>query len=220
MHSRFDEEWFARLLAARASQGTVPAPGAHESAAAADSDSDAGGRLQDWGEPPDTAQFVGRRDELALLQSWMLEDHCRVVAVLGMGGIGNSISRTKIFQRARFNNSDPRWRVLANARWGSRTRWGSRSSRPLRWSDWAPLFLLLIPVVGAALAVLVPVLATLLWNPAATLAVAVALVLLQRLVPNVVNPRGWELLCDARQMHRGGPLGQGALTCRWGAASL
>jgi predicted PurR-regulated permease PerM len=51
--------------------------------------------------------------------------------------------------------------------------------------------LLIIPVVGAPLAVALPVLATLLWNPSASAAifVGVALVGLEQLVLNVVGPR-------------------------------
>ena len=49
--------------------------------------------------------------------------------------------------------------------------------------------LLVVPVVGAALAVLLPVAATLLWNPAAAFVVAVVLVLLEQVVLNVVGPR-------------------------------
>jgi predicted PurR-regulated permease PerM len=61
--------------------------------------------------------------------------------------------------------------------------------------DTAPLValaagvLLLVPLLGAVLAVLVPVIATLLWNPTATLIVAATLVLLEQLVLNVVAPR-------------------------------
>ena len=61
--------------------------------------------------------------------------------------------------------------------------------------DTAPLVglgagaLLLVPAVGAVLAVIVPVLATLLWNPGATLPVSIALVLLEQIVLNVVGPR-------------------------------
>jgi predicted PurR-regulated permease PerM len=61
--------------------------------------------------------------------------------------------------------------------------------------DTAPLVgvaagaLLLIPVVGAVLAVFVPIVATVLWNPGATLPVSIALVLLEQIVLNVVGPR-------------------------------
>jgi len=61
--------------------------------------------------------------------------------------------------------------------------------------DAAPLIgaaagiLLLVPVIGAILAVLVPVVATLFWHPNATLAIGAALVLLEQLVLNVLGPR-------------------------------
>jgi predicted PurR-regulated permease PerM len=49
--------------------------------------------------------------------------------------------------------------------------------------------LLLVPVVGAVLAVLIPVVATGLLNQTAVLAVGAALVLLEQLVLNVLGPR-------------------------------
>jgi predicted PurR-regulated permease PerM len=49
--------------------------------------------------------------------------------------------------------------------------------------------MLLVPVVGSVLAVAVPLVATLLWNPPATLAVGVVLVVLEQLVLNVIGPR-------------------------------
>jgi predicted PurR-regulated permease PerM len=61
--------------------------------------------------------------------------------------------------------------------------------------DAAPLLgaaagiLLLVPVIGAVLAVLVPVVATVFWHPTATLAVGAALVILEQLVLNVLGPR-------------------------------
>jgi predicted PurR-regulated permease PerM len=61
--------------------------------------------------------------------------------------------------------------------------------------DTAPLVglvagaLLLVPVVGAVLAVVLPMLATLLWNPGASLPVGIVLVLLEQIVLNVVGPR-------------------------------
>jgi predicted PurR-regulated permease PerM len=49
--------------------------------------------------------------------------------------------------------------------------------------------MLIVPVVGAAFAIALPLLATLLWNPGAVLPVAIALVLLEQVVLNVVGPR-------------------------------
>jgi transcriptional regulator with XRE-family HTH domain len=44
----------------------------------------------DWGEALDVPAFYGREEELALLSQWVGEARCRVVSVLGMGGIGKS----------------------------------------------------------------------------------------------------------------------------------
>jgi predicted PurR-regulated permease PerM len=48
---------------------------------------------------------------------------------------------------------------------------------------------LIVPLVGAALAIAVPVVATLLWNPGSTLPVVVVVVVLEQLILNVVGPR-------------------------------
>ncbi|KYC43101.1 hypothetical protein WA1_13445 [Scytonema hofmannii PCC 7110] len=45
---------------------------------------------QDWGEVPEINIFYGRTQELAMLKKWLVNDSCRVVAVVGMGGIGKT----------------------------------------------------------------------------------------------------------------------------------
>src|SRR4051794_23668568 len=47
-------------------------------------------RLRDWGEAPGLETFYGREKELVLLNKWLVEDGCRLVALLGMGGIGKT----------------------------------------------------------------------------------------------------------------------------------
>src|SRR5207244_7525376 len=47
-------------------------------------------RRQDWGEAPDVLGFVGRTEELAVLSRWVLDERSRLVAVVGMGGIGKT----------------------------------------------------------------------------------------------------------------------------------
>jgi AAA ATPase domain len=42
------------------------------------------------GEVPDVPVFYGRTEELQALEQWLLHDRCRLVTVLGMGGIGKS----------------------------------------------------------------------------------------------------------------------------------
>jgi hypothetical protein len=47
-------------------------------------------RNKDWGEAIDTSVFYGREEELATLKQWIVKDHCRIVTILGMGGIGKT----------------------------------------------------------------------------------------------------------------------------------
>ena len=51
---------------------------------------------QDWGEAPDVSEFYGRTEELATLQQWITEDKCRLIALLGMGGIGKTALSVKL----------------------------------------------------------------------------------------------------------------------------
>ena len=44
----------------------------------------------DWGEAFDVASFYGRKTEVAQLNDWVLKDRCRLIALLGIGGIGKS----------------------------------------------------------------------------------------------------------------------------------
>src|SRR5438876_648569 len=48
------------------------------------------GPLLDWGDALDVPSCFGRQGELATLSEWVVQDHCRVVSVLGLGGIGKS----------------------------------------------------------------------------------------------------------------------------------
>lgn len=42
----------------------------------------------DWGEAPTQVTFYGRQAELTLLNRWLVKERCRLVAILGMGGVG------------------------------------------------------------------------------------------------------------------------------------
>jgi WD40 repeat protein len=52
--------------------------------------------LMDWGEAVDISAFHGRTHELATLQTWILDEHCRLVGVLGAGGIGKTSLAVKL----------------------------------------------------------------------------------------------------------------------------
>jgi WD40 repeat protein len=94
MHAPFDQVWFAELLAHRAPPGE---------------------RGQDWGEAPDDFGFVGRAEELTRLRQWVLEERCRVVAVLGFGGIGKTILAARLARREAVSFERVYWRSLRNA---------------------------------------------------------------------------------------------------------
>src|SRR5207237_2757483 len=49
-----------------------------------------GGPRVDWGDALDVPSFYGREQELAVLTRRVVQEGCRVVSVLGMGGIGKS----------------------------------------------------------------------------------------------------------------------------------
>ncbi len=62
--------------------------------------SDSAGKLrQDWGEAPDASVFYGRTEELSRLQQWIVTDHCHLVALLGMRGIGKTALSVRVAQQ-------------------------------------------------------------------------------------------------------------------------
>ena len=69
----------------------------------------------DWGEAPDVSIFYGRTEELATLEKWIQVDRCRLVGVLGMGGIGKSALSVKLAQRIQGEFDYVIWRSLRNA---------------------------------------------------------------------------------------------------------
>ncbi|EDX82790.1 hypothetical protein S7335_1093 [Synechococcus sp. PCC 7335] len=70
---------------------------------------------QDWGEAPDVSFFVGREAELATLRTWMLQDRCRLLTLLGMGGIGKTALGVTFAQQVQSAFDIVIWRSLRNA---------------------------------------------------------------------------------------------------------
>ena len=71
--------------------------------------------LQDWGEMPAVASFNGREGEQATLARWLLDEHCRLVCVLGIGGVGKTTLAAFIVRAAAAHFDAVIWRSLLNA---------------------------------------------------------------------------------------------------------
>lgn len=50
----------------------------------------------DWGEAPDVPVFFGRETELETLRRWIVDDRCRFVSIVGMGGVGKTAVSLKL----------------------------------------------------------------------------------------------------------------------------
>src|SRR5438874_3373421 len=69
----------------------------------------------DWGEASEGATFYGRGEELALLEDWTVNQGCRLIAVLGMGGLGKSALTTHLARHLQPAFECIFWRSLLNA---------------------------------------------------------------------------------------------------------
>jgi hypothetical protein len=69
----------------------------------------------DWGEAIDVSVFFGRTEELATLEQWIVNKRCRLVLLLGMGGIGKTSLTVKLAQQLQGEFEYLIWRSLRNA---------------------------------------------------------------------------------------------------------
>ena len=69
----------------------------------------------DWDNAIDTSVFYGRETELVQLWQWIVTDRCRVVGLLGIGGIGKSAIAVKAARQMQAEFEIVVWRSLANA---------------------------------------------------------------------------------------------------------
>ncbi|HEY9749387.1 MAG TPA: NB-ARC domain-containing protein, partial [Allocoleopsis sp.] len=68
----------------------------------------------DWGEAIDVSVFFGRSEELEKLKKWILVDQCRLVGVLGIGGVGKTALATKLAKQIQPEFEFVIWRSLRN----------------------------------------------------------------------------------------------------------
>jgi WD40 repeat protein/DNA-binding XRE family transcriptional regulator len=108
-----DEIWLTRLLEKQPGSPPAPTPVPHAPGAAAAPRQP--GPLVDWGDAPEGPSFYGRESELALLSDWLLAQQCRVVSVLGMGGIGKSALAVTLMHRVADQFDVVIWRSLRDA---------------------------------------------------------------------------------------------------------
>jgi hypothetical protein len=66
----------------------------------------------DWGEAIDVSRFYGRSAELTMLENWVVQDNCRLLGVLGMGGIGKTALSVKLAQQMQNQFEYVVWRSL------------------------------------------------------------------------------------------------------------
>ena len=71
--------------------------------------------LTDWGEAIDVSLFFGRTEELSQLAHAILHDRCRLIVLLGMGGIGKTSLAIKLGQQIQEEFEFVIWRSLRNS---------------------------------------------------------------------------------------------------------
>lgn len=70
---------------------------------------------QDWGEEIDVAVFFGRDAEIKAIEKYIIEDKCRLITLLGMGGIGKTSLSIKAARSLANQFEFVIWRSLRNA---------------------------------------------------------------------------------------------------------
>ncbi|MEM7065214.1 MAG: NB-ARC domain-containing protein [Cyanobacteria bacterium P01_B01_bin.77] len=109
---RFDQEWEERRPQKSkqiAPQQVLKAP------STSTAKPDVNRKTLDWGDAPEVPAFYGRIDELDSLAHWITSDYCRLVLLLGMGGIGKTTISIRLATDLQADFDCIIWRSLRNA---------------------------------------------------------------------------------------------------------
>ena len=110
-----DEDWLTQLLA-NTKPGRAEEPREIIAATAPPaSDSVTEGPRVDWSDALAVPAFYGREWELNLLIGWILEERCRIVSIVGLGGIGKSALSVNVMHQVACNFEVVIWRSLRDA---------------------------------------------------------------------------------------------------------
>jgi WD40 repeat protein len=105
--AEFDGDWFTRMMKDRTARSSAVVPPRLSP--------ERTGTRQHWSGAPDVNGFLSRADELETLRRWIVEDTCRVVVVLGLGGIGKTLLATRAAHDLEVYFENVYWRSLRNA---------------------------------------------------------------------------------------------------------
>ncbi len=113
----FDESWLVALLGRTCPALTLlpTMPLAESQRGEVSAAPPMPGRRVDWGEALAVPSFYGREREVASLTQWVVQERCRVVSVLGMGGIGKSALAVSLMHRVAAHFEVVLWRSLRDA---------------------------------------------------------------------------------------------------------
>ena len=74
-----------------------------------------GGLRQDWHEAPEVRVFYGRQGELQRLGEWVTSEGCRLISLVGMGGLGKTSLALKLAQQLQDHFEFVKWCSLRDA---------------------------------------------------------------------------------------------------------